>query len=537
MQFDDILKEVGEFGPYQKSIYFLLCLPALFLAAIDVLNAYLMYSPAHFCATEGSSGQLKGQPANLSSDYNSSYSFKYEQCRVTAISNSTNITSYSCSSWTYDETVFSSTFVSELNLVCDSALTSAYMQVIIHSGVLTGSVLQGFVSDRFGRKLVLCGSSAIAMVTGISSVFFTNIYIFTALRHIQSLCASSLYSTIFVLGVEFVGPSKRLFAGVIINFVYSTGLILLAGVAYGARDWKVIQIACSAPFLLFSLYWWIVPESPRWLISQCRYKEAKEIIHKIAKWNNREDSFSPEQLTSTREEHAPEKLHFCNLFSSWSIFIRCVIICVNWLAVIMAYFGFSLNAANLSGDFYLNHLIAGLVEFPANAVAIFLLDRIGRKRLFMLAMTLGGVCLLISGAVELLWPIDVLSVSFGMLGKFGLTISYAVVYVWSSELFPTGLRSTGLGLAIFVGGTGYMIAPYIIQLALRVPGFGRALPLFLFAGLSLVASFLTFLLPETTKEYLPETLQINIKRKEVVDEINQSKKSDIQSVNELNVYM
>ncbi|XP_021344625.1 organic cation transporter 1-like [Mizuhopecten yessoensis] len=97
-----------------------------------------------------------------------------------------------------------------------------------------------------------------------------------------------------------------------------------------------------------------------------------------------------------------------------------------------------------------------------------------------------------------------------------------------------------MGLACFVGGSGLVIAPYIIQLALSVPGFGRALPLYLFAVMTLVVSFLTVLLPETTKEYLPETLQISQKRKECANSTGQrttSGSGDTPAVEELVSYI
>ncbi|XP_021380016.1 organic cation transporter protein-like [Mizuhopecten yessoensis] len=512
MHFDDILKVIGEFGPYQKRIYFLLCLPILFHSMFELRNAYIMYTPKQMCATIDSPVHLKETASNNSGD-SSRYHDQYEygECSVTIGNNSSNTTSYACSSWSYDKTVFTSTYVSEYNLVCDSALTAAYIQGIIHFGSLTGSFLEGFISDRFGRKRILCGSITLAMVVGTCAAFSPNIYVFTVLGYLQSLSCSFTYSSAFISGLELVGPSKRRWAGILINFFYSTGMILLSGIGYGFRDWKYIQIACSLPLGLFIVYWWIIPESPRWLISQGRYKEAHAIIRTIAKYNKCEDKLFLNQLTDDDDEE-PERFKIWHLFSSWSIIVRCVIIWVNWIIISIIYFGFSLNAANLSGNFYLNHLLASLVEFPANAVAFVLLDRIGRKKLFILGMVIGGLCLLLTGVFEHFWPVEIICISFAMVGKFGITIGYAVVYVWSAELFPTGLRSTGLGLGCMFGDVGYIIAPYILQQALLVPGYGRILPLFLFAVLALGVSFLTLLLPETTMESLPETMQIHQER-------------------------
>jgi len=47
MQFDEILKAIGEFGPYQRLVYFLLCLPAVFIGMHNVNAALILYEPNH----------------------------------------------------------------------------------------------------------------------------------------------------------------------------------------------------------------------------------------------------------------------------------------------------------------------------------------------------------------------------------------------------------------------------------------------------------------------------------------------------------
>jgi OCT family organic cation transporter-like MFS transporter 4/5 len=56
--------------------------------------------------------------------------------------------------------------------------------------------------------------------------------------------------------MEIVGPSKRVWAGIVIEYFFAIGLVVLAGVAYALRDWVYIEIATSVPAAFFLLYWW-----------------------------------------------------------------------------------------------------------------------------------------------------------------------------------------------------------------------------------------------------------------------------------------
>ncbi|EDL09233.1 mCG126207, isoform CRA_a [Mus musculus] len=77
--------------------------------------------------------------------------------------------------------------------------------------------------------------------------------------------------------------------------------MVLAGLAYGVRNWRLLQITGTAPVLLLFFYFWVLPESPRWLLSQGRTEEAKQLVQKAALVNGR--PLSPELLNQL----VPEK--------------------------------------------------------------------------------------------------------------------------------------------------------------------------------------------------------------------------------------
>lgn len=96
-----------------------------------------------------------------------------------------------------------------------------------------------------------------------------------------------------------------------------------------------------------------------------------------------------------------ERCNYC------AMFIRMV--------VSMTYYGLSLNTGNLGGDFYVNFLISGVVEFPAYTLCLLLLDRWGRKKCHCSAMLLGGIACLCT----------IFTISFGGEGNWSLLV------VWS----------------------------------------------------------------------------------------------------------
>lgn len=99
-----------------------------------------------------------------------------------------------------------------------------------------------------------------------------------------------------------VGKNMREFTGISLNYFYAIGEALVALIAWLSKDWKVLQLVVSAPAMGFIIYYWLVPESIRWLLAKDRNERAKGIVFHAAKINkvtlsdNIKDSFTEEKL-------------------------------------------------------------------------------------------------------------------------------------------------------------------------------------------------------------------------------------------------
>ena len=93
---------------------------------------------------------------------------------------------------------------------------------------------------------------------------------------------------------------------------------------------------------------------------------------------------------------------------------------------------------------------------------------------------------------------------FSNIGKFGLTATFAIVYLYAAELFPTVLRSSGLGSSSMFARLGSIFAPIIGGYLGEI---NSVIPIVIFASMAIMAGFLSLLLPETHGKVLPNTVE------------------------------
>ena len=117
-------------------------------------------------------------------------------------------------------------------------------------------------------------------------------------------------------------------------------------------------------------------------------------------------------------------------------------------------------------------------------------------------MGLGGLSLLLTLALSS----EASKSALSQLGKCMITASFAMVYQYATEIFPTVVRNAGLGSCSFFSRLGGIIAPFIGR---EVAVLSPIAPILIFGVTSVVAGLLTLLLPETKNRALPDTIQVS----------------------------
>ncbi|XP_058410294.1 solute carrier family 22 member 7 isoform X1 [Diceros bicornis minor] len=548
MGFEELLEEVGGFGPFQLRNVALLALPRVLLPLHFLLPVFLAAVPAHRCALPGASANFSHQDswleAHLPREPDGTLSSCLRFTHPQALPNTTlwgggqspgelegEPSTVPCpQGWEYDRSEFSSTIATEAppclslqwDLVCEQKGLNRATSTFFFAGVLVGAVAFGYLSDRFGRRRLLLVAYVSALALGLASAASVSYTMFAITRTLTGAALAGFTIIVMPLELEWLDVGHRTVAGVLSSTFWTGGVMLLALVGYLIRDWRWLLLAVTLPCApgIVSLWW--VPESARWLLTQGRVEEAHMYLLRCARLNGRpvgEDSLSQEVLSKVAAgERVVRRPSYLDLFRTPRL--RYISLCcmVMWFGVNFSYYGPSLELSGLGLNVYHTQLLFGAVELPSKLLVYVSVRHAGR-RLTQAGALLGaalalGLRLLVSSEMGS-W-----SIALAVMGKGFSEGAFTTAYLFTSELYPTVLRQTGMGLTALVGRLGGSLAP----LAALLDGVWLPLPKLTYGGIALLAACTALLLPETRQAQLPETIQ-DVERKSALSSLQEEEMS------------
>ncbi|GMS95886.1 hypothetical protein PENTCL1PPCAC_18061, partial [Pristionchus entomophagus] len=524
MKFDEFLfSHLGEMGKYQKIQFTLVCLPTIFCAMHALSWTFAGAQIAHRCGAEGED-KYGGywtdvsNKINLTTEcYDESWSpmessaegarCLYQQC--------TWRDGVECSSIVYDNSRVSQSAIGRWEIVCDRGWIKAFIQACYYVGQMAGSMTFGVLGDRIGRKKCFFVAIALQIVCGFMQSVAPTWWIYAFFRAGTGFSHPGIFVIANVIGMELVGPKYRKLASVITGLFFAVGQCILGGVAMNVRDYQWLHVATTAPALIFLSYWWLVPESARWLVSVRRFTEADQVLQKAAKTNGVTlpdewwKQLDGEEQSKEEEEQAMpvtrREYGFLDLLKTPELRKRSLVVFYLWPVVSMVYYGLSMKSDILGGDMYVNFIVGGLIEMPALFLVYLFIDRIGRRYVLAIGYGLAGVCLLSNLLISPTTPRWISLVQL-LVSRGSITATYAGIYMFSPELFPTVVRNSAMGVCSTVARVGAIAASFISMWI--VERFGKVFMLIPFGSLAVIASILILIfLPETMGKALPATIE------------------------------
>jgi putative MFS transporter len=371
-------------------------------------------------------------------------------------------------------------------------------------GFLFGALGAGILGDKIGRRAVMISALVIYAAASLVAAAAPNFLVLFLARVVAGMGTGAESAIIAPYLSEFVPSRVRgRYIGSLAGFfafgyVFASllGYFVVSDVPHG---WRWVQVLTAVPILM--LLWWrrSLPESPRFLHVHGRVDEAERVVADI----ERQVSARVGPLPAPRPSAQAEEVHVSsgrvldNLKALMSPGLRktTITLWVYWFVAIFTYYGFFTWIPSLLvkqgfdiSKSFLFSIVIYLAQIPGYYSAAFVSERLERKWTIVLYLAGGaagalGLAFAGSSTQILVWGVVL---SFFMNGNAALEYSY------TSELYPTMIRTTGLGVASAVGRIGGIIAPIVIGFSYSGVGFGGVftmLLVLLVLGAAVVAVF------------------------------------------------
>ena len=341
-------------------------------------------------------------------------------------------------------------------------------------GMMIGAPFGGWLAEKFGRRPVLMSSIAGFGLLSVASAFAWDFSSLLTIRFIEGLALGAEIPVAAALFNEFIPGRRRARA-----FLYGFGTLFAAGFLFAplaglgsialfgpALGWRVLFGCGGLAIIVAAAMYFMLPESPRWLASKGRMKEAKAIVEKFEMLALADGKELPPLVARLHVEERPTRV--AELFSPtyrsrtiliWILFFVTYFVAYGiaaWLPTLYVRVG-GLPTDQALSLTVLYGLTQVVVVFFWGTVA----DRLGRRRVYIIALALLAFTLMAGFVVVAwlnftAWPVLAVVAFVAGIGN-GATSSLSFLY--ASELFPTRMRAWAAATCTSANRIGTVLAP------------------------------------------------------------------------------
>lgn len=386
-------------------------------------------------------------------------------------------------------------------------LSPAQIGLLIGSGYIgqaIGAIFFGWLAERRGRVFSAKWTVFLMSIMSIACVFSGNFMALFIFRFIQGIGVGGEVPVAASYINELSRAQGRGRFFMLYEMIFPLGLMISAQIGafvVPSFGWKWMFLIGGIGGLIVFVFFFMLRESPRWLISKGRLDEAERIIEEIEASTDKRMPVAKQVSSST------EKGDWKELFSTfyrkrtlivWGLWFSAYFVSNglnNWLpslynTVYNLPVGDSLRAASLTN----------ILQTIGVFACAFLIDKVGRKRWATIAFIVTGALLTalwISGANSPESVIYLGSAAYGMMGT--ITV---LLYLYTPEIYPTRMRVIGTAFATAWLRLASAIAPIMIGFILEVSGVSTIF--ILFASVTVVGAILAFKMIETREKVLED---------------------------------
>ena len=404
----------------------------------------------------------------------------------------------------------------------DFAPVSDFLQGVIVSfllvGAVTGAITGGPISDRVGRRPTVLLAAIIFAIGAIAAALAPSAGFLIFARFILGL-GVGLASLVVPLYIAEIAPPETRGSLVSLNQLMITIGILLSyivGVAFTPIEgWRWMFAVAVIPALILGIGMFTLPESPRWLVKNGMLDKARSVLL-LSRVEADVETEMRQMEEIERIERQQAEVSYKELLAPW---IRPALIVGVGLAIFQQITGINtviyyaptiLEKVGFSagGAIAATALGVGVVNVGFTILAVYIVDRVGRRPLLLIGLIGMVVSLGLLGAV---FSGGATSGAAGLLATICLALYIAsfaislgpIFWLMISEIYPLNLRGSAMSIAALCNWGSNFIVALIFPVLLAT--FGGAGSFWLFAAIGVVAwIFVYFMVPETKGRSLEE---------------------------------
>ncbi|RZQ60765.1 MFS transporter [Amycolatopsis suaedae] len=361
-------------------------------------------------------------------------------------------------------------------------------------GIFVGGPLFGWFADRYGRRIVFLTDMVLFLVGSIAQFFVADAWQLFVIRLLMGIAIGGEYAIGAPLLSEYAPRHNRgkLLASLEVSWYAGFMLAFAVGYALSEVDdgWRWTLGSSTVIALVCLALRGGIPESARWLLSKGRRAEAEDLIERYELEVDVETELADaERRDSLRALFTREHVRSTVFASSF------------WAALVLPYFAIGtfspqvLETLGFGDDALAGSLASNGIAVLGVAAGCLLVERIGRRRLLIPPFWITAAALAVIG----FWPTAPMAVVVICFLTFSFlnAASSALTAVYPLEVFPTAIRTTGVGFATAMSRVGAAVGTFLLPVALTHLGTGPTL-LIGAAVLAAGAVLSHFLAPETT---------------------------------------
>jgi len=395
-------------------------------------------------------------------------------------------------------------------------------------GSIAGNSLAGPLSDEWGRRKILMITAVLFLISAISSALANTFWFFIVARIIGGVGVGGALLIAPVYIAEVSPPNLR---GQLVSF-NQLNIVIGISLAYFSNyfllqlddnNWRWMLGIEAIPALLYFLFLYFVPDSPRWLIQKEFKDKAFNVMKKVGGSDYARHEMNEITESVSKEKIEGLKTQLRDFFSGKMKFIIFIALTLGFfqqitgINAVLYYAPTIFKKTGIGTDAaFIQAAIVGLTNLSFTVLAMALIDKIGRKPLLLAGcagMTISLFILTYFAHYQSFTGYGVLVAILGYVASFAVSLG-PVLWVILSEIFPNRFR----GLGISIAGLWASIISFSVTLLFpwEIEYLGKSITFLIYALLALLAFlFVFFIMPETKGKSLEQLEKILFKNQKL----------------------